>query len=332
MRTFAFTTASAVADALAQNGGHPENRFVAGGTTLLDLMKLEVETPSQLIDIHRLPLSQIEETSDGGVRIGAMASNSAVAHHKLIEKQYPLLSEALLSGASPQLRNMATVGGNLLQRTRCTYFRDPHWACNKRTPGSGCAAQEGYHRHHAIFGVSDQCFATHPSDMAVALVALDAEVEIESAKGGTRRVPVREFHLLPGSTPQIETVLKLGELITAVYLPKLDGKWRAQYLKVRDRESYEFALVSVAAMLQLDGKAILEARIAFGGVGTKPWRAPAVESALQGGKPGRELFSAAAAQSVIGAETHPQNAYKVELLQRAIVRVLEQLTGEEHKA
>src|SRR6185503_18207919 len=271
-----YANSTVAEDAIAAVAADPGARFVAGGTTLVDLMKLEVETPSQLVDINRLPLAAILETPDGGVRIGAMARNSAVAWHPLIRERYPLLAEALLSGASGQLRNMATVGGNLMQRTRCTYFRDTAWACNKRTPGSGCPAIDGYHRTHAIFGTSDACFATSPSDMCVALIALEAIIHTANSTR-RRRIPMAEFHLLPGKTPHIETVLEHGELITEVELPKPGAPWRSRYLKVRDRASYEFALVSVAAMLDLSGKTIRNARIAFGGVATKPWRAGGVE-------------------------------------------------------
>jgi xanthine dehydrogenase YagS FAD-binding subunit len=324
MRPFEFQTTASVPEAISLASGDGA-RYVAGGTTLIDLMKLEVETPGRVVDIHRLPLADITETRGGGARIGAMVSNSAVAQHALIRERHPILAEALLSGASPQLRNMATVGGNLMQRTRCVYFRDPRWACNKRQPGAGCDAQDGAHRNHAILGVSDSCFATHPSDMAVALNALDAVVEIEGATG-KRIVPIGEFHLAPGTTPQIETVVRPGELITAVELPAPARKWRVKYRKVRDRESYEFALVAVAAMIAMDGGTIGEARIAFGGVATKPWRARDVEQALAGAPPSRNVFQRAADLAVANARPHRDNRFKVELLKRALVRTLGELT------
>ncbi len=326
MQPFSFAAPQSVSDAVAAAAGNAQARFVAGGTTLLDLMKLDVETPSELLDIHRLPLAEITELPEGGVRIGAMVSNSALAYHPLIQERYPLLSQAVLSGASAQLRNMATVGGNLMQRTRCTYFRDLSWACNKRNPGSGCAAKDGHHRSHAIFGTSEHCFATHPSDMCVALAALDATVAIEG-RDGPRRVPFGDFHTLPGDTPHIETVLRQGELIAAVELPQpLPGK--AAYLKVRDRESYEFALVSVAAVLDLSGATIRGARIAFGGVATKPWRAYDVEEWLAGKAAGRDLFQRSAELAVAGAAPSQENRFKVELVKRALIRTLEDLTGE----
>ncbi|HEY2015628.1 MAG TPA: xanthine dehydrogenase family protein subunit M [Bryobacteraceae bacterium] len=326
MRDFQFTSTRTVPDALTAAGTDRQGRFIAGGTCLLDLMKLDVETPERLIDIHRLQLEEITETADGGVRIGAMARNSAVAYHPLIRERYPLLSDAILSGASPQLRNMATVGGNLLQRTRCTYFRDVHWACNKRVPGSGCAAQEGHHRNHAIFGTSEACFATHPSDMCVALLALEATVEIEGATG-KRRVGAEDFHRLPGDTPDVETVLEPGELITAVEVPRTAAGWRARYEKVRDRASYEFALVSVGAMLDFREGRIQQVRVAFGGVGTKPWRAAEVETLLTGKAAAPELFREAAEVAVREAAPRRDNRFKVKLLKRTVVRTLEDLTG-----
>jgi xanthine dehydrogenase YagS FAD-binding subunit len=326
MHNFQYASSTGVHDAIGALASNPEARLVAGGTTLVDLMKLDVETPNQLIDINRLPLGDITETAAGGVRIGAMARNSAVAYHSLIRDRYPLVSEALLSGASGQLRNMATVGGNLMQRTRCAYFRDTRWACNKRTPGSGCSAQDGYHRTHAIFGVSDACFATNPSDMSVALVALEAIVHTESPTG-RRSIPIADFHLPPGDTPHIETVLDHDELITAVELPKPAALWRSRYLKVRDRASYEFALVSVAALLDVSGGRIGGARIAFGGVGTKPWRAPRVEQILIGAEANHKVFRAAAERAIEGAAPRRHNRFKVELLKRTLIRTLEEITG-----
>lgn len=323
MRPFEFRSTDSVEGAIAMSGQGV--RFVAGGTTLIDLMKLEVETPEQVVDIHRLPLSAIEETEDGGVRIGAMATNSAISYHATIRNRYPLLADAVLAGASPQLRNMATAGGNLLQRTRCTYFRDTFWACNKRQPGSGCSAMEGLHRNHAFLGTSDQCFATHPSDMAVALMALDAVVKLQSA-GSMRKVGIGDFHVEPGATPHIETVVHPGELITGIELAPLKGEWRSQYLKVRDRESYEFAVVSVAAMLRMQGRTIEEARIAFGGVATKPWRSLEAEQVLNGAETGTDVFERAAERATAGAAPRRDNRFKVELLKRTLVRTLEDLT------
>jgi len=326
MQNFQYASSTVVDDAIAAVAANPDARFVAGGTTLVDLMKLDVETPTQLVDINRLPLSAITETQNGSVRIGAMARNSAVAWHPLIRERYPLLAEALLSGASGQLRNMATVGGNLMQRTRCTYFRDTNWGCNKRVPGSGCSALDGFHRTHAIFGASDACFATNPSDMCVALVALEAIVHTSNSSG-RRSIPVSEFHLLPGNTPHLETVLQHGELITEVELPKPTANWRSRYSKIRDRASYEFALVSVAALLDLSGSTIRNARIAFGGVATKPWRSTAVEAALMRAPASRETFRAAGEAAVEGASPRRDNRFKVELLKRTLVRTLEELAG-----
>ena len=325
MQPFSYVRADRVEDAIAAAG--PEARFLAGGTNLVDLMKSRVEMPERVVDISRLPLDGISETKDGGVRIGALVPNADCANHPLVRKRYPLLSQALLSGASPQLRNMATTGGNLLQRTRCYYFMDPAFdACNKRKPGSGCAALEGRNRIHAILGASEACIAVHPSDMAVALAALDAVVEVRGPRGA-RRIPMEEFHRLPGSTPQRDTTLEPGELITAVELPP--GRFAAacHYLKVRDRASYAFALVSVAAALDVRDGSIHEARIALGGVAHKPWRARESERMLAGARPGAESFMAAATAAVAGARPHRENAFKVELAQRAVVRALEQASA-----
>ena len=296
-------------------------RFVAGGTTLIDLMKLNVETPSSLIDINPLPLTRIETLPDGGVRIGAMVRNSTLANNDTIRQKYPVLSEALLSGASPQLRNMATTGGNLLQRTRCYYFRDTATPCNKREPGSGCSAIDGLNRIHAILGTSKQCIATHPSDMAVAMAALDAVVITQGPKGA-RRIPLTEFHRLPGDTPQIETVLEHGELITHVELPAGEQYRKSHYLKIRDRASYAFALVSVAAVLNVESGKIQSVRLALGGVAHKPWRAVDAEKSLVGKAPNEAAFRNAAEIALHGAHPHKDNAFKVELAKRAIVRSL----------
>jgi xanthine dehydrogenase YagS FAD-binding subunit len=289
-------------------------------------MKLDVETPDEVIDINRLPLVAIEETADGGVRIGAMARNTTVAQHALVIGRYPILSQALLSGASAQLRNMATVGGNLMQRTRCTYFRDIHQACNKRSPASGCGALDGFHRMHAILGTSEHCIAAHPSDMSVALAVLDAVIEVHG-RGGVRQIPISEFHTLPGNTPHIETVVAKDELITAVNLPVLSGAYQSHYRKVRDRESYEFALVSVAAMVAMAGNTIASIRLGFGGVATKPWRATEAEKILTGARPSLQVFRAAADVSVKDAVPRRDNRFKVELLKRTLVRTLTELTG-----
>jgi len=324
MQEFRYTRVATTADALKAVMAQKDSAFIAGGTTLVDLMKLNVERPGHLVDINPLPLASIEATQSGGLRIGAMAANSAVAFHSEVKSRYPVLSEALLSGASGQLRNMATVGGNLMQRTRCQYFRDTSWACNKRSPGSGCSALDGYHRSHAVFGVSDACIATHPSDMCVALAALEATLELESGKG-QRRVPIADFYLLPKGTPHRETLLEPGELITAVELPALPSQTRSAYLKLRDRASYEFALVSVAAVLTMDGGTIRRARIAFGGVGAKPWRSIDVEQALSGVRPDATAFAKAAAIATEGAVGRRDNRFKIELLRRAVVRILSEL-------
>jgi xanthine dehydrogenase YagS FAD-binding subunit len=299
---------------------------VAGATGLVDLMKLEVETPDRLLDIGRLPLDGIEDHGHG-LRLGALASNSDVARHPAVRAEFPVLSQALLAGASPQLRNAATVGGNLMQRTRCTYFRDRAFACNKRTPGSGCSAQHGPHRMHAVLGVSEQCMATHPSDMCVALLALDAEVEV-TGPHGRREIPLAHFHCLPGDTPHIETVLARGEIVTAVIVPRTPLAARSAYLKVRDRASYEFALVSVAVAMELRGDRTIDAiRIALGGVGTRPWRAEATEALLVGHAATPDNFRASVGASLQAAHPRRDNAFKVELVQRAMVRALETVGG-----
>jgi len=280
----------------------------------------------ELVDINALPLAKIESLPNGGIRIGAMARNSDVAHHDMVRSRYLVLSEALLSGASPQLRNMATVGGNIMQRTRCYYFRDLTFACNKRAPGSGCPAIDGFNRIHAILGASEKCIATHPSDMNVALVALDAVIRVQGPKGD-RTIPFEQFHLEPGNTPERETVLEPGELITAVDLPASSFAARSHYLKVRDRASYEFALASVAVALEMNGGTIGAARLAVGGVATRPWRAHGVEKILAGQQPSEALFARAARASVEGAKPRGDNAFKVELLQRAVTKALRTVTN-----
>jgi len=296
-------------------------RFVAGGTNLVDLMKLQVEHPEQVVDINSLPLNKVERVSGGGLRIGALVRNSDLAHDPIVARDYAVLSQALLSGASPQLRNMATTGGNLLQRTRCVYFRDIAHECNKRNPGSGCAAMEGHNRMLAILGTSDSCIATNPSDMNVALTALEATVQIQGVKG-QRTVPISEFFLLPGSTPNRETVLEPGDLITSVTLPAPSPGTRSVYLKLRDREAYEFALASAAVVATVDGGTLRHVRVALGGVGTKPWRSAEAEQALEGKPVGSATFRAAAEAALRDAKPRSENAFKVELSKRCLVRAL----------
>jgi xanthine dehydrogenase YagS FAD-binding subunit len=323
MQPFSFSQARNQDDALVQlrQSGAVA---IAGGTTLVDLMKLDVQSPAHLVDINSLPLNRIESQPDGGVRIGAMVRNSDLAHDEGVMKRYPVLSQALLAGASAQLRNMATTGGNLMQRTRCYYFRDPAYAaCNKRTPGSGCAALEGFNRIHAVLGGSDHCVATHPSDMAVALVALDAVVHIMGPQG-ERRVPIEEFHKLPGNTPHIETAVQNGELITYVTLPKSSFAQRSAYVKLRDRASYEFALASAAVAVDLSGSTIRQVRVALGGVATKPWRSHDAEQALTGAPANADTFRAAAEAVLKSAKALRYNAFKIELAKMALVRALTQ--------
>jgi len=321
MRNIEFDTAGDAAGAirLAQQA---DSKFIGGGTNLIDLMKGEVEQPLRLVDINHIGLDGIAELPDGGLRIGAGARNSDTANHPLVRTRYPLLTQALLSGASPQLRNMATVGGNLLQRTRCPYFMDTAFAmCNKRAPGSGCGAREGYNRMHAILGTSSACIAVNPSDMNVALAALDATVQLSGPKGA-RSMPIAEFHRLPGSVPQQDTVLLPAELITSVDLPPPRFARHAHYLKVRDRSSYAFALVSVAAALDIAGGVVRQARIALGGVAHKPWRMPAAE-ALLAGRPLDDAHSAHAAALLLeGAQGFKDNGFKIKLAQNAIVRAV----------
>ena len=322
MRPFTYTRASTVDDAISAFQSQPEARFLAGGTNLVDLMKMNVEQPAHLIDITRLPLTYLEE-QNGGMRIGALVSNRDLASHPLIRERYPMLAMALLSGASPQLRNMATTAGNLLQSTRCYYFYDPTYAeCNKRDPGSGCAAIQGYNRMHAILGASPQCIATNPSDMAVAMTALDAMIHIHGPRGA-RSMPITEFYRLPGDTPQINNNLHSGELITGVDLPAIDAR-KSTYIKVRDRNSYAFALVSAAASIVLDPNGMVrEARVAVGGVAPKPWRIPEAEQSMLGKKPGPDAYRAAAEILVRGAKPYSDNAFKVELTRRAVIRAFE---------
>jgi xanthine dehydrogenase YagS FAD-binding subunit len=321
MKQFDYIRAGANSDVT----GTPDATIIAGGTNLLDLMKLEVMTPDRLVDISRLDLKQITPTRDGGLRIGALVTNSDLAADMTVRSDYAALSSALLAGASGQLRNKATTGGNLLQRTRCYYFYDTDQPCNKRDPGSGCSAMEGANRLHAILGVTDKCIASHPSDMAVAMQMLGAEVEIETTDGVTRTVPLSDFYLIP-TDPAVETVLQPGELITAVILPA-PAEGRQTYRKVRDRASYAFAMVSVAARIKVTDGKITQAAIACGGIGSMPWRDPAVEDALIGQEPTREVFGKAA--DILVAEAAPKegNAFKVPLARRTLIATLKELTG-----
>jgi xanthine dehydrogenase YagS FAD-binding subunit len=323
MINFQYARARDVPDAISLIAAEPTAKFIAGGTNLIDLMKEDVERPTTLIDISRLPLSQVTEASDGGVRIGAMVPNSDLAWHPLIEQRYPLLSSAILAGASQQLRNMASTGGNLLQRTRCAYFYDTATPCNKRDPGSGCSAIEGLNRMHAILGASDKCIATHPSDMCVALAALDAVVHVAGPKA-ERTIALRNFHRLPGDAPQIDTNLRADEIILAIELPPKGFAANYSYLKIRDRLSYAFALVSVAAALELDGKRIRHARLALGSVAHKPWRKDEAEAELEGREAGEAAFGRAADALLSGAKGYAHNAFKIDLARRAVVRALTQ--------
>ena len=326
MQPFEYSRAKETSAAIGDMTGHARAKFVAGGTNLLDLMKEHVETPDRLVDVNELPLSGIEMV-DGGVRIGALNRMSATAAHETIRSKFPVVSQALELSASPQLRNMASIGGNLMQRTRCAYFRDVTFAeCNKRNPGSGCAAIEGENRMHAILGTSPSCIATHPSDLAVALAALDAVVHV-TGPNGKREIAATDFHLLPGSTPQKEHALAHDEIITAVFIPSALHAERSHYLKVRDRASYEFALTSAAVGLDLDGATIRAARLALGGVGTKPWRSKEAESLLTGKSASPELFRAAADVALRDAKAQRQNGFKIELAKRTIVRALETVSG-----
>jgi xanthine dehydrogenase YagS FAD-binding subunit len=296
-------------------------RFVAGGTTLIDLMKLDVERPNQLVDINVLPLTQIKPAADGGLVIGALARNSAVAHHPLVQRDYEVLSLALLSGASPQLRNMATTAGNLLQRTRCVYFRDTAHACNKREPGTGCSAIGGHNRMMAILGTSKDCIASNPSDQNVALTALEATIQVEGTKG-KRSIPIGDFYFKPGSTPNRENVLEPGDLIVSVTLPPPIPGTRSYYLKLRDRAAYEFALASAAIVVKVNGGRIERARVALGGVGTVPWRSREAEHVLEGHAADAATFRGAAEAALKDAQPASENGFKVELAKRCIVRAL----------
>jgi xanthine dehydrogenase YagS FAD-binding subunit len=323
MINFQYSRASDVADAVRQIAADPKAKFIAGGTNLIDLMKEEVERPSHLIDISHLPLRTVEETADGGLRIGALVPNSDLAYHPLIEQRYPMLGSAILAGASQQLRNMASTGGNLLQRTRCFYFYDTATPCNKREPGSGCSAINGINRINAILGTSETCIATHPSDMCVALAALEAKVHV-AGPAGERIIAFEDFHRLPGNTPQLDTNLNPNEIVTAVELPPKGFSTNYTYLKIRDRLSYAFALVSVAAALELEGGTIKEARLALGGVAHKPWRDPGVEAGLRGQAANQAAFAQAADQLLRDAKGYGHNTFKIDLARRGIVRALTQ--------
>ena len=323
MIPFQYSRASDVSDAVRQLTADPWAKLIAGGTNLLDLMKEDVERPTRLIDISGLPLREVAETPDGGLRIGALVPNTDLAYHPLVERRYPILASAILSGASQQLRNMASTGGNLLQRTRCAYFYDTATPCNKRRPGSGCSAIGGFTRHHAVVGTSDACIATHPSDMCVALAVLDATVHVTGPAGG-RTIAFADFHRLPGDAPQRDTTLSPGEVVTAVELPARGFPANYTYLKIRDRLSYAFALVSVAVALELDGGTITDARLGLGGVAHKPWRDPVAEAALIGQPAGEAAFAQVAETLLRGARGYPHNAFKIDLARRTIVRALTQ--------
>jgi xanthine dehydrogenase YagS FAD-binding subunit len=325
MKPFAYHVATSPADAVATLTGHPGAAYLAGGTNLVDHMKLGVAEPNLLVDVSRLDLTDVSLTDDGGVHIGANVRNSDLAAHPVIRSRYPMLARALLSAASGQLRNAATTAGNLLQRTRCVYFQDVTTPCNKREPGTGCSAIGGYVRYHAILGASENCVAVHPSDMAIPMSALDAEVVVEGT-AGERRIPATEFHRLPGDEPQRDTVLEHGELITAVVLPPPPAGAVSDYRKVRDRASYAFALVSVAAELSFTGNQIATARLALGGIAHKPWRARRAEEVLIGAEPVDDTFAAAAEAELADAKPLPGNEFKVELSRRTLIAQLRMLT------
>ncbi|MCE7065946.1 xanthine dehydrogenase family protein subunit M [Dyadobacter sp. CY326] len=321
MNSFSYNRVNDVAEAVTDLHQHRHARFIAGGTNLLDLMKENIMQPAHLTDINRLDLASITETAEGGLRLGALATNADTAWNALVEQRYPLLSQAILAGASPQLRNMATNGGNLFQRTRCYYFYDTATPCNKREPGSGCSAINGINRIHAILGTSSSCIATHPSDMCVALAALDARVNVTGIQGD-RVVEFADFHRLPGTTPHLDTNIKEGELVTSIDLPPSNFTKNIFYLKVRDRQSYAFALVSVAAALELEGNTIKDIRVALGGVAHKPWRNAALEAGYLGKLASSENFHAIAESLLEGAIGYGANTFKIELAKRAIVRAL----------
>ncbi|MFF8642797.1 FAD binding domain-containing protein [Streptomyces sp. NPDC015345] len=327
MRDFAYQRAHDVSGAVALLGADPEARYLGGGTNLVDLMKTGVERPARLVDVRELPLDGIESTAEGGLRIGATVTNSDLAAHPEVRRRYPALAQAVLAGASGQLRNMATVGGNLLQRTRCGYFTDLSKPCNKRAPGTGCSAIEGEHHNHAILGATEHCVATNPSDMAVALAAFDAVVTYESADG-TGQLPLAEFYLPVGDTPHLETALPAGALITGIILPPAPVAAHSRYRKVRERASYAFAIGSIAGALDVHDGVVREVRLAFGAVASRPWRAREAERVLTGGPADAEAFAAAADAELAAARTLPHNAYKVTLLRNLVVALLTELTEE----
>ncbi len=323
MNRFTYSRASDVATAVSEMGTNDDAKFIAGGTNLIDLMKENVERPGLLVDINHLPMAEIQPGPDGGLRIGALVTNTDVAYHPEVQRRYPLLSKAVLSGASPQLRNMATTGGNLLQRTRCSYFYDLATPCNKREPGTGCSAISGFNKNHAILGTSEHCIATHPSDMCVALAALEAIVQV-TGPDGDRAIPFAEFHRLPGNEPHLDTNLKADEIITAVDLPAKGFAEHHTYLKIRERTSYAFALVSVAVGLHMDGNTIREARLTLGGVAHKPWRDQEAENLLSGQPATKDNFRKIADALLRNAKGFGHNDFKIELAKRAIVRALTQ--------
>ena len=327
MKNFAYARAQTVGGAVDLFSQHANSKFLGGGTNLADLMRENIEQPDVLIDVTRLSPAGIQELPGGGVSIAASVRNSAVAGHALIRERYPVLSQAILFGASGQIRNMATTGGNVMQRTRCYYFYDEAARCNKRTPGAGCDAIHGFNRIHAILGASDQCIATHPSDMCVALAALDAVVHVQGA-GGERTIPINDFHRLPGDTPHIDTNLNPGELITAIHLPPLAFAKNSRYRKVRDRASFAFALVSLAAALEVDGGIVRNIRLALGGVAHKPWRAYKAESAVAGAKANKQTFEAAADAELSMAAGYGHNNFKIDLAKRVMVSVLTEMAAE----
>ncbi|MBX7267274.1 xanthine dehydrogenase family protein subunit M [Micromonospora sp. Llam7] len=331
MRTISYSRATDVPTAVGAVTADPGSAFLAGGTNQVDLLRIYVEQPARLVDINDLPLRQIEESPGGGLQIGALARMSDVAGHRLVRQRFPVLAQALLLGASPQLRNMASMGGNLMQRTRCAYFRDLASPCNKRTPGAGCGAMHGVNRGHAVLGTSDMCIATHPSDLAVALVALDAVVYTRGAVA-SRDIPVDDFFLLPGNTPDREHPIEHGELIETIEVPASPIAARSAYLKVRDRESYEFALVSVAAAVAVEAGTITDVRLALGGVATRPWRARQAEQVLRGAPATVETFMAAAGREMAASVAHGMNEFKIELARRTIVRALGAITAEDWPA
>jgi xanthine dehydrogenase YagS FAD-binding subunit len=325
MKNFAYSRAENVQRAVDLFSQNANAKFLGGGTNLVDLMRENIEQPDALIDVTSMPFNQIEETADGGIKIGAAVKNTAVANNQLVRERYPFLSQAILFGASGQIRNMATVGGNLMQRTRCYYFYDDAANCNKRKPNSGCDAIDGFNRMHAVLGTSESCIATHPSDMCVALAALDATVHVEG-KNGKRAIPFNDFHRLPGNTPHIETDLQPDELITSIQIPAFGFAKNSLYRKVRDRASYAFALVSVAAALETENGAIKNVRLALGGMAHKPWRAFGAEKVLEGAATTAETFRRAAEAELANARGYAHNSFKIELAKRTIISVLSELT------